>query len=95
MEVAIGERQQREQRRAEHALGEGVHGRAVVCDPGRCELFVEQARVRLSRAEQQRRAFERDAVAQRVDEHAHCGAHFVVGIGSRHDFGGVGRVGVP
>ena len=85
VEVAVGEREQREQRATEHALGQGADRGAVVRDARGSELLVDEPRVRLVGAEQDRHAIERHAVAQRVDDHADDGADFVVGVRHRHD----------
>jgi hypothetical protein len=85
----VGEREEGEERTAEHALGEGSHGRPVVGDTGRLELLVHEARVRLGRAVEDRHPFERHSVDERRHDEANGGPYFVVGIRRRHDLGGM------
>ena len=91
VEVAVGQREQREQRRAEHALAERADRSTVVRDARGVELLVHEAGVGLRGAEEHRHAVEWHAVAQRVDHEPDDGAHLVVGIGGRHHAGAVRR----
>ena len=89
MEVAIGEREEAEQRTPEHALGERADRGAVVRDPGRLELFVHEPCVRLRGAVEDRHPLERHAVDERRHHEPDRGAHFVVGVGRRDHLGAV------
>ncbi len=93
VEVAVGQREQSEERAAEHALGERADRGAVVGDPRSVELFVHEPCVGLGRSVENGHALQRHAVAQRAEHRAHDGAHLVVGIRHRHDAGAVHRHG--
>ena len=89
VEVAVGQRQQREQGAAQHALRQRAHCVAVVHDAGGVEVLVHEPCVRVGGAVEHGHVLERDTVAQRVDHGAHDGAHLVVGIRRGGDVGAV------